>query len=63
MEGACPGAENCLSKCRCGMGASMKRQIINVDLRTDLEVTAIALIAVVSLAVIGFTFNLVIAPF
>jgi hypothetical protein len=41
----------------------MKRQIIDAGLRTDLEVTVITLSAVVAFAVIGFMFNLVIAPF
>jgi hypothetical protein len=40
----------------------MKNQIIDADLWTDLEVTAIALSAVVAFAVIGFMFTLVIAP-
>jgi hypothetical protein len=42
---------------------SMKHRIIDADLRNDLEVTVIALGAVVALAMIGFAFNLVIAPF
>jgi len=46
-----------------GREASMKHQIISTDLRTDLAVTAIALSAVAVCAVIGFMFNLVIAPF
>ncbi|MGA7430678.1 MAG: hypothetical protein WBQ24_18495 [Xanthobacteraceae bacterium] len=41
----------------------MKHQIISTDLRTDLAVTTIALGAVAVCAVIGFMFNLVIAPF
>ena len=41
----------------------MKHQVMNGDLRTDLEVTAIALSAVTVFVVIGFMFNLVIAPF
>jgi hypothetical protein len=41
----------------------MKHQIISTDLRTDLAVTAIALSTVAVCAVIGFMFNLVIAPF
>jgi len=41
----------------------MKHQIISADLRTDLAVTTIALSAVAVCALIGFMFNLVIAPF
>ena len=41
----------------------MKHQIIGTDLRTDLAVTMIALSAVAMFAAIGFTLNLVIAPF
>ncbi len=41
----------------------MKHRIIGTDLRTDLAVTTIALSAVAVCAVIGFMFNLVIAPF
>jgi hypothetical protein len=41
----------------------MKYQIISTDLWTDLTVTSIALSAVTVCAVIGFIFNLVIAPF
>jgi hypothetical protein len=41
----------------------MKRQIISADLRTYLAVTTVALSAVAVCAVIGFMFNLVIAPF
>jgi hypothetical protein len=40
----------------------MKHQIINADLRTDLEVAAIALSAVAVFAMIAFMFNFVIAP-
>jgi hypothetical protein len=40
----------------------MKHQIINADLRTDLEVTAIALSAVAVFASIAFMFSFVIAP-
>jgi hypothetical protein len=41
----------------------MKHQIISTDLETDLAVTTIAICVVVACAVIGFIFNLVIAPF
>jgi hypothetical protein len=46
-----------------GGGASMKHQILSTDLRTDMAVTSIALSVVAVCAVVGFMFNLVIAPF
>ena len=64
MECRCPGAEDLLTdKISRRDGGSLKHQIINVDLRTDLEVTVIALSAVIAFDLIGFTFNLVMAPF
>ena len=41
----------------------MKHQTMNADLRTDLEVSAIALSLVVALTVITSAFSLVISPF
>ena len=41
----------------------MKHQIVSTDLGTDLAVTTIAFGVVAACAVIGFMFNLVIAPF
>jgi hypothetical protein len=41
----------------------MKRRIITTDLRTDLMVTTLALVAVLVCTAVGFMFTLVIAPF
>jgi hypothetical protein len=64
MEGGCLGAEKWSASeiSRRDGRASMKHQIINADLWTDLEVTAIALSAVAVFAMIAFMFNFVIAP-